>query len=78
MASGTRVGLPVTTIRDTSTCTFKNYNGIGTRPRGSGKILILITLVSTNLGRVSCFAMEGALKTSVAMGGVREMEVVAS
>lgn len=37
-AAGTRVGLPVTTIRDTSTCIFTNYNGVGTRPRGSGKI----------------------------------------
>lgn len=38
-AAGTRVGLPVTTIRDTSTCVFTNYNGVGTRPRGSGRSL---------------------------------------
>jgi hypothetical protein len=38
-AAGTRVGLPVTTIRDTSTCIFTNYNGVGMRPRGSGRML---------------------------------------
>jgi hypothetical protein len=36
-ATGTRFGLPVTTIRDTSTCVFTNYNGVGTRPQGCGK-----------------------------------------
>ena len=35
-ASGTRIGLPVTTIRDVSTCVFTNYNGVGTRPSGCG------------------------------------------
>lgn len=35
-ASGTRVGLPVTTIRGTSTCIFTNYNGVGTRSPGCG------------------------------------------
>jgi hypothetical protein len=36
-AAGTRVGFPVTTIQDTSTCVFTNYNGIGKRPEGCGK-----------------------------------------
>ncbi|TGO90888.1 hypothetical protein BPOR_0047g00110 [Botrytis porri] len=30
-ATGTRIGIPVTTIQDTSTCIFTNYNAIGTR-----------------------------------------------
>lgn len=38
--TGTRVGLPVTTIRDTSICVFTNYNGVGTRPRDCGKVII--------------------------------------
>jgi hypothetical protein len=38
-AAGTRLGFPVTTIRDTSTFVFTNYNGVGTRPRGSGMIV---------------------------------------
>lgn len=41
-ASGTRVGLPVTTIRDISTCVFTNYNGVGTRPPGSGNDVDLV------------------------------------
>lgn len=28
---GTRVGLPVTTIREPSSCIFTNYNSVGTR-----------------------------------------------
>jgi hypothetical protein len=38
-ATGTRIGLPVTTIRDVSTCVFTNYNGVGVRPSGCGKTL---------------------------------------
>jgi hypothetical protein len=38
-AAGTRIGLPVTTVRDTSACVFTNYNGVGTRPPGSGRSL---------------------------------------
>jgi len=38
--TGTRVGLPVTTIRDTSICVFTNYNGVGTRPRDCGKVIV--------------------------------------
>lgn len=34
---GTRVGLPVATIRDPSCCIFTNYNGVGTRDPGQGK-----------------------------------------
>jgi hypothetical protein len=40
-ATGTRIGLPVTTIRDVSTCVFTNYNGIGARPSGCGKTVLL-------------------------------------
>ena len=36
-ATGTRIGLPVTTIGDTSTCVFTNYNGVGERPADSGE-----------------------------------------
>ncbi len=36
-ATGTRIGLPVTTIDDASTCVFMNYNGIGTRPLDCGE-----------------------------------------
>lgn len=35
--TGTLVGVPVTTIRDVSTCVFTNYNGVGKREDGSGK-----------------------------------------
>ncbi|KAH7393734.1 patatin-like phospholipase-like protein [Cadophora sp. MPI-SDFR-AT-0126] len=34
--TGTCVGVPVTTIRDTSICVFTNYNGVGTRSRDCG------------------------------------------
>jgi hypothetical protein len=37
-ATGTRIGLPVTTIDDASTCVFTNYNGIGSRPADCGKL----------------------------------------
>jgi hypothetical protein len=37
-ATGARVGFPVTTIHETSTCIFTNYNAVGTRPRKSGKL----------------------------------------
>ena len=43
-AAGTRVGLPVTTIQDTSTCIFTNYNGTGKRPERCGNIPILSLL----------------------------------
>jgi hypothetical protein len=43
-ASGTRIGLPVTTIRDVSTCVFTNYNGVGSRPPGSGNGVDLIAV----------------------------------
>lgn len=36
-ATGARVGLPVTTIRDVSTCVFTNYNGVGKRSSRCGK-----------------------------------------
>ncbi|KAJ8058493.1 hypothetical protein OCU04_012681 [Sclerotinia nivalis] len=35
-ATGTRIGIPVTTIQDTSICIFTNYNAIGTRPSKCG------------------------------------------
>ncbi|XMA20309.1 hypothetical protein WAI453_013100 [Rhynchosporium graminicola] len=35
---GTCVGLPVTTIRDTSIYVFTNYNGVGTRSRNCGMV----------------------------------------
>ncbi|EDN92146.1 hypothetical protein SS1G_08008 [Sclerotinia sclerotiorum 1980 UF-70] len=38
-ATGTRIGIPVTTIQDTSTCIFTNYNAIGTRPSKCGESL---------------------------------------
>ncbi|RDL30200.1 uncharacterized protein BP5553_10478 [Venustampulla echinocandica] len=38
--TGTRIGLVVATIRDTSTCIFTNYNGVGTRPRGCGYFVL--------------------------------------
>jgi hypothetical protein len=34
---GTMVGVPVTTIRNVSTCVFTNYNGVGKRESSSGK-----------------------------------------
>ena len=38
-ATGTRIGIPVTTIQDTTTCIFTNYNAIGTRPLKCGKLM---------------------------------------
>jgi hypothetical protein len=37
---GTRVGLPVATIREPSSCIFTNYNGVGSREQDQGKSLI--------------------------------------
>jgi hypothetical protein len=34
---GARVGLPVATIREPSSCIFTNYNGVGTRDEDQGK-----------------------------------------
>lgn len=39
---GTRVGIPVATIRDPSLCLFTNYNGIGSRTHDSGNSILLI------------------------------------
>jgi hypothetical protein len=39
-AAGIRIGIPVTTLQDTSTCIFTNYNAIGTRPSNCGKFSI--------------------------------------
>lgn len=36
-ATGTKIGLPVTTIRYVSTCVFTNYNGVGERPQERGR-----------------------------------------
>ena len=33
---GTRVGLPVATIREPSSCIFTNYNGVGSREQDQG------------------------------------------
>jgi len=41
-AIGTRIGLPVTTIRDVSTYVFTNYNGVGARPLGCGESLLML------------------------------------
>jgi hypothetical protein len=34
---GAKIGLPVTTIRDTLPCIFTNYNGVGNREQNCGK-----------------------------------------
>lgn len=34
---GTRIGLPVATIREPSSCIFTNYNGVGSREQDQGK-----------------------------------------
>ena len=34
---GTRVGLPVATIREPLSCIFTNYNGVGSREQDQGK-----------------------------------------
>jgi hypothetical protein len=36
---GTRVGLPIATIRELSSCIFTNYNGVGSREQEQGKSL---------------------------------------
>lgn len=38
---GAKIGLPVTTIPETSSCIFTNYNGVGTRTKDCGKLLSL-------------------------------------
>jgi hypothetical protein len=45
---GARVGLPVATIREPSSCIFTNYNGVGTRDPDQGKSLRIIPLYLTN------------------------------
>lgn len=55
--SGTRIGLPVTTIRDLSTCVFTNYNGVGTRAPGCGKKAGPVVghwLIAAQQGTTSC------------------------
>jgi hypothetical protein len=42
---GAMVGVPVTTIRDVSTCVFTNYNGVGRREGHSGKHDIIKRLI---------------------------------
>jgi hypothetical protein len=36
---GTRVGVPVATIREPFCCIFTNYNGVGIRRQDQGKLL---------------------------------------
>lgn len=38
-ATGAKIGIPVTTIKQTSSCIFTNYNGVGVRPAGCGKYI---------------------------------------
>jgi hypothetical protein len=45
---GARVGLPVATIREPSSCIFTNYNGVGTRDPNQGKSLRIIPVYQTN------------------------------
>jgi len=52
-ATGTRIGVPVTTIDDASTCIFTNYNGIGSRPADCGKLTRKLCCQYLSLGRVS-------------------------
>jgi hypothetical protein len=40
---GTRVGLPVATVREPSCCIFTNYNGVGTREQDQGRPSKMIT-----------------------------------
>ncbi|KAI9765987.1 MAG: hypothetical protein M1840_006994 [Geoglossum simile] len=39
-ATGTKVGMPATTILGTLSCIFTNYNGVGVRPQDCGMLLI--------------------------------------
>jgi hypothetical protein len=68
--TGTRVGLPVTTIRDTSICVFTNYNGVGTRPRDCGKIIVWLNVSGSHTGRIPCLRSEGWLGTGPLVGDV--------
>jgi hypothetical protein len=45
---GARVGLPVATIREPSSCIFTNYNGVGTRDQDQGKLPRIIPVRQTN------------------------------
>jgi hypothetical protein len=51
---GTRVGLPVATIREPSSCIFTNYNGVGTRDPNQGtspRIILFAKLISSRIPR---------------------------
>jgi hypothetical protein len=70
-ATGIRFGIPVTTIRDTATCVFTNYNGVGTRPQGCGKDdCAPVSSLSTYSHRISHAASERRPRTHSAVGGV--------
>ena len=73
--TGTRIALPVTTIRDVSTCLFTNYNGIGSRPQGCGKRGVLTAISITYIGRISCPAPGSRLRTGTSVGDVGDIVV---
>jgi hypothetical protein len=46
-AIGARVGLPVTTIFETDSCIFTNYNGVGARPQDCGILTSKLATIAT-------------------------------
>jgi hypothetical protein len=51
---GARIGLPVATICEPSSCIFTNYNGVGTRGLDQGtplKIILFAKLISSRIPR---------------------------
>jgi hypothetical protein len=60
---GTRVGVPVATIRELSSCIFTNYNSVGSREQDHGKSLRKCCLKNTKLTkrRVPCNTARGRL-----------------
>jgi len=65
---GTRVGLPVATIREPTSCIFTNYNGVGTRGPDQGTSLRIILFAKLISSRIPRYTAGGRLWESSTLG----------
>ena len=65
---GARVGLPVATIREPSSCIFTNYNGVGTRGADQGTSPRIILFAILNSSRIPCYTAGGRPWESATLG----------
>ncbi|KAH8650337.1 acyl transferase/acyl hydrolase/lysophospholipase [Tricladium varicosporioides] len=63
---GTRVGLPVATIREPSSCIFTNYNGVGSREQDQGYHVIQ---PEEGYGKVPLWEMQDSARSASAAPG---------